>query len=340
MKFVDQAVIFIRSGDGGNGCMAFRREKYVPYGGPSGGDGGKGGDVIIEVDPRICTLIDLKYKPHYRAKRGENGLGSDKHGRSAPDLIIRVPTGTLIKDKDTGELIRDLKEAHETVVVAEGGRGGRGNARFSTSTNRAPRYAEDGIPGQERQLQLDLKLIGDVGLIGYPNVGKSTLLSRISAAHPKIAEYPFTTLTPQLGVVRVENYNSFVVADLPGLIEGAHQGAGLGDRFLKHIERTRLLVHLVDISENSDQDPITDIEAINHELGSFHPALIQKPQILVATKLDAQDRDKWKKIRAFARQNKKPLVGISSVTGEGLQELIHLIWKKLEIMKKAPDPKN
>jgi GTP-binding protein len=336
MKFVDQVEIYVHAGDGGNGCAAFRREKYVPFGGPSGGDGGNGGNIILQADPGIGTLIDLKYKPHYRAKRGEHGLGSDKHGKSALDLIIRVPVGTLVRDKETGELIVDLKEPGQKVAVAEGGRGGRGNARFATSTNRAPRHAEEGIPGRERWLKLDLKLIADVGLIGYPNVGKSTLLSRISAAHPKIADYPFTTLTPQLGVVRADDFQSFVVADLPGLIEGAHQGVGLGDRFLKHIERTRLLVHLVDISQGAEGDPATHIRAINNELESFHYSLMQKPQILVATKLDAWDKEKWKKINAYAKETQIPIVGISSVTGKGLKTLINLIWEELKQMKMVP----
>lgn len=333
MNFVDQVEIFVRSGDGGNGCMAFRREKYIAFGGPSGGDGGKGGNIVLQTDPRMTTLIDLRYRPHYRAKRGDNGTGSDKHGRSAPDLVIRVPAGTMVIDKETGELIKDLKKDSDTVVVAEGGRGGRGNARFATSTNRAPRYSEKGIPGLERYLRLNLKVLADVGLIGCPNAGKSTLLSRISAAHPKIADYPFTTLVPQLGVVQVEDFQSFVVADLPGLIEGAHQGAGLGDRFLKHIERTRLLVHLVDVSDLPDQDPVADIEAINRELEMFQPFLIEKQQILVATKLDARSEEKWEKIRSFAEKTQTPIVGISSVTGEGIKTLIRLIWEKLSSCK-------
>jgi GTP-binding protein len=336
MKFVDQAEIYVHAGDGGNGCVAFRREKYVPFGGPSGGNGGNGGNIILQADPGIGTLIDLKYKPQYRAKRGEHGLGSDKHGKSAPALIIRVPVGTLVRDKEAGEQIVDLKDPGQEVVIAEGGRGGRGNASFATSTNRAPRRAEEGAPGRERWLRLDLKLLADVGLIGYPNVGKSTLLSRISAAHPKIADYPFTTLTPQLGVVRAADFQNFVVADLPGLIEGAHQGVGLGDRFLKHIERTRLLVHLVDISQAAEGDPVDHIMAINNELESFHYSLMQKPQILVATKLDAWNEEKWKIINAYANKTKTPLVGISSVTGKGLKSLIHLIWEELKQLKTPP----
>ncbi|HOM72630.1 MAG TPA: GTPase ObgE, partial [Armatimonadota bacterium] len=273
MQFVDQVEIHVKAGDGGNGIVAFRREKYIPRGGPAGGDGGRGGDVIIQADEALNTLVDLRYKRNYKAERGGDGGSNNKTGRDGNSLVIRVPVGTIIRDKETGKVIADLVEHEQSAVVAEGGRGGHGNAHFATSTLQTPRFAENGDPGEELDLVLELKLLADVGLVGFPNVGKSTLISRMSAAKPKIADYPFTTLAPNLGVVRVNEFKSFVMADMPGLIEGAHLGAGLGHQFLRHIERTRLLVHILDVSGATGRDPLHDFDVINDELVSFNPAL-------------------------------------------------------------------
>src|SRR5437762_8362158 len=291
--FIDEATIRVKAGDGGNGCLAFRREKFVPRGGPSGGDGGKGGDVIMESSERHNTLVHFRFNPEYKAQRGRHGEGSNKTGREGEDVLLKVPVGTIVYDADSGEKVHDFSHADDRLVIARGGRGGRGNAQFKTSTHQAPREHEDGKPGEERTLRLELKLLADVGIVGYPNVGKSTLISRISAARPKIADYPFTTLEPNLGVVSIGDISdpkhySFVVADIPGLIEGAHEGAGLGMQFLRHIERTRMLVHVIDVSESSGRpDPVKDFEVIMDELKSFGAGLERKPMIVVASKIDA-----------------------------------------------------
>ncbi len=320
--FIDEATIFVKAGDGGNGCLAFRREKYVPRGGPSGGDGGKGGDVILQASERHNTLIHFRFNPEHRAERGRHGEGSNRTGRDGQNLVLRVPVGTLVYDAETNELLHDFSQPDESVVIARGGRGGRGNARFATPTHQAPRESEAGCPGEERRLRLELKLLADVGLVGFPNVGKSTLISRISAARPKIADYPFTTLEPNLGVVSLGEYDSFVVADIPGLIGGAHLGQGLGTRFLRHIERTRLLVHLIDVSEASERDPVDDFRVIAGELASFNPQLAEKPVLVVASKIDAaQHPERIEKLRAFCLDRDLPFFALSAITGEGLDQL-------------------
>jgi GTP-binding protein len=320
--FIDEARIWVKAGDGGNGCVAFRREKFVPRGGPSGGDGGRGGDVILESSERHNTLIHFRFNPEHKAQRGRHGEGSNRTGADGKDVILKVPVGTLIYDETTGELVRDFTEPDQSFVVARGGKGGKGNARFATATYQAPRDAEPGAPGDERRLRLELKLLADVGLVGYPNVGKSTLISRISAARPKIADYPFTTLEPNLGVVAVGEYDSFVVADIPGLIEGAHLGHGLGTQFLRHIERTRLLVHLVDVGEFNPRDPVDDYHVIQAELASFNPKLAEKPILVVASKIDAaQSPERIQKLEAFCQDRQLPFFCISAVTGEGLEKL-------------------
>ncbi|MBZ5721781.1 MAG: GTPase ObgE [Acidobacteriia bacterium] len=323
--FIDEATIRVKAGDGGNGCLAFRREKFVPRGGPSGGDGGKGGDVVMESSERHNTLVHFRFNPEYKAQRGRHGEGSNRTGREGEDVLLKVPVGTIVYDADTGEKIYDFSRPDERVVIARGGRGGRGNARFATSTHQAPREHEEGRPGEERSFRLELKLLADVGLVGYPNVGKSTLISRISAARPKIADYPFTTLQPNLGVVMVggpSEERSFVVADIPGLIEGAHQGAGLGTQFLRHIERTRLLVHLVDVSDASGRpDPAKDIAVIAGELESFGAGLEKKPVIMVASKIDVANKDKLAKLKRYCKKQGLELFPISAVTGKGIEEL-------------------
>jgi GTP-binding protein len=330
--FIDEAKIRVKAGDGGNGCMAFRREKFVPRGGPSGGDGGRGGDVVMESSQRHNTLIHFRYNPEHKAQRGEHGMGSNCTGQDGRSITLQVPVGTSLFDAETGELVHDFREPDESVVIARGGRGGRGNQHFATSTHQAPREHELGRAGEERVFRLELKLLADVGLVGYPNAGKSTLISRISAARPKIADYPFTTLEPNLGVVTVgeePEQQSFVVADVPGLIEGAHLGAGLGVQFLRHIERTRVLAHLVDVSDASGRtDPVEDFRVINNELASFTPPgneeehpLAEKPMIVVATKIDAANPAKLKKLAAHARRRKLEFHAISAVTGEGIDEL-------------------
>ena len=332
--FIDEATIRVKAGDGGNGCVAFRREKFVPRGGPSGGDGGKGGDVIMESSERHNTLVHFRFNPEYKAQRGRHGEGSNKTGREGEDVLLKVPVGTLVYDAESGEKVYDFSHADERIVVAHGGRGGRGNARFATSTHQAPREHEDGRPGEERTLRLELKLLADVGLVGYPNVGKSTLISRISAARPKIADYPFTTLQPNLGVVVVgqpPDDRSFVAADIPGLIEGAHEGAGLGTQFLRHIERTRLLVHLVDISDASGRpDPVQDVEVIMGELESFGAKLEQKPMIMVASKIDVANKDKLAKLKRHCKKQKLELFPISAVTGKGIDDLKYAMAEKVE----------
>jgi len=322
MQFLDEARILVKAGDGGNGCLAFRREKYVPRGGPSGGDGGRGGDVYLVASDQQNTLLQFSYNPEHRAERGRHGEGSNKTGADGHSIDIEVPVGTVVYDDLTGERLVDLAEPGQRYLVARGGRGGRGNARFATSTHQAPTEHEPGRAGDERRLRLELKLLADVGLVGFPNAGKSTLISRISAARPKIADYPFTTLEPNLGVVKLPDFRSFVVADIPGLIEGAHLGAGLGIQFLRHIERTRLLVHLVDVSEASGRDPVHDFQAIMTELASFSQELADKPMLVVASKLDAaQDETRIAALRDFAAQRDLPYYAISSVTGEGIEAL-------------------
>ncbi|HXX81085.1 MAG TPA: GTPase ObgE, partial [Thermodesulfovibrionales bacterium] len=291
MQFVDYVKIMVKAGDGGRGCVSFRREKYVPRGGPNGGDGGRGGHIILRADHELNTLLDLRYQRHYRAKRGQHGMGKDMHGRDGDDLIIPVPVGTVVKDEETGEILGDLDADEKEFIAAKGGKGGLGNAHFATPTRQAPTFAQPGQEGEEKTLIIELKLLADVGLIGLPNAGKSTLISVISAAKPKIADYPFTTLAPNLGVVKLENFRSFVIADIPGLIEGAHKGAGLGFQFLRHVERTSLLLHLIDISKMSSGDPVDNLTTINRELEFHSGTLMKKPQIVVATKLDVADQN-------------------------------------------------
>jgi GTP-binding protein len=332
--FIDEAKIRVKAGDGGNGCMAFRREKFVPRGGPSGGDGGHGGDVLMSSSLSHNTLVHFRFNPEWKAPRGIHGEGSNCSGASGEPITLEVPVGTLLYDDATGELIHDFAHPAETIVIARGGRGGRGNQHFATPTHQAPREHELGRPGEERAYRLELRLLADAGLVGYPNVGKSTLISRLSAARPKIANYPFTTLQPNLGVVQVGEFphtQSFTIADLPGLIEGAHLGHGLGIQFLKHIERTSVIVHLVDVSdasatEGTDRpDPVADFKTITAELASFDPALAAKPTILVAAKIDVANPDKLKKLTAFARRRKLPFYAISAVTGEGIDKLKYAI---------------
>jgi GTP-binding protein len=339
--FVDEVDIHVAAGDGGRGVLSFRREKFIPRGGPDGGDGGNGGSVYIVATPRKNTLIDFRYHPEFEAPRGEHGQGSNRTGQDGDDLTIEVPIGTLVfaRDPDASEhpddeqgfqLLADLTEEGQRVLVAKGGRGGRGNARFATSTNRAPRRTEPGEPGKERLLRLQLKLLADVGLVGFPNAGKSTLIARISAARPKIADYPFTTLTPNLGVVTLSDDRSFVVADVPGLIAGAHAGHGLGDRFLRHIERTLVLVHLVDVSGASGRDPVDDFEVILEELRLFDPKVAAKPQIVAANKIDAlDDPSRLERLDARVRQQRLPFYRISAVTGEGVGELLEGAWRQV-----------
>lgn len=329
--FIDESKIRIEGGAGGNGCVAFRREKFVPRGGPSGGDGGRGGSVYLESTEHLNTLLKFRYKREFSAERGRHGEGSNCHGRDGGDLIIQLPVGTVVFDDESGEKLWDFDAPHQKVVAAKGGRGGRGNARFATSTRQAPRKAEHGEAGEVRNLKLELKLLADVGLVGFPNVGKSTLISRLSSARPKIADYPFTTLEPHLGVVGLDAERSFVMADIPGLIAGAHEGRGLGIRFLKHVERTRLLIHMIDVAENSGRDPVEDYHVILRELESFSGAMAHKPMLLVASRVDAAgEGDRLKKLRKFCRKQNERLYEISAVTGEGLEDLKNAAWARLE----------
>ncbi len=337
MKFVDEVRILVKAGDGGNGCVSFRREKFIPRGGPDGGDGGKGGDVILQADSQLSTLLDLTYPQTFQAQKGSHGKGKDQTGKNGKDLIIRVPVGTLIRDGETGEILQDLLFNGQRFVAAQGGRGGRGNARFATPTQRTPRHAEKGEKGQQRLLQLELKLLADVGLIGYPNVGKSTLLAQISSARPKIADYPFTTLAPNLGVVMREEHRSFVVADIPGLIEGASKGAGLGLNFLRHVERTRLLLHLLDISEDPCKDPVKDFHTLNHELVSYHPSLQEKRQIVALNKIDLPwVRERIEEVKKRFKPMGYNLYPLSGKTGEGVEELMEIIFQTLEEISGEP----
>jgi GTP-binding protein len=339
--FVDEVDIHVAAGDGGRGCLAFRREKFVPRGGPSGGDGGHGGSVFIVASPHTNTLINFRFHPELTAERGEHGMGSNCTGHSGADLELAVPIGTLVYEK-SGEpgapyrLLADLAEEGQRVLVARGGHGGRGNARFASSTNRAPRRVEPGGEGEQKDLRLELKLLADVGLVGFPNAGKSTLISRISAARPKIAAYPFTTLTPNLGVVRLSDDRSFVVADVPGLIEGAHRGLGLGHQFLRHLERTKVLVHMVDVSGDSGRDPVQDLETVRHELQLFDQALAGKPQLVAANKIDAVDDDT--RVVVLARRAAElglPFFRVSAVTGVGLPELMEAMWSRLAAARQS-----
>ncbi|MGE0405410.1 MAG: GTPase ObgE [Candidatus Korobacteraceae bacterium] len=332
--FIDEARIRVKAGDGGNGIVAFRREAFVPRGGPSGGDGGKGGDVIMEASERHNTLVHFRFNPEHKAERGRHGEGSNRTGRQGEDVVLKVPVGTILYDEVTGEKVHDFSRSDERFVIARGGRGGRGNARFATATHQAPRESEPGRPGEERMLRLELKLLADVGLVGYPNAGKSTLISRISAAKPKIADYPFTTLEPNLGVVIVgeePDAISFVAADIPGLIEGASHGAGLGVQFLRHIERTRLLVHLVDVSDASGRpDPTKDFEVVQGELEQFGAGLEEKLQIVVASKIDSANPEKLAKLKRYSKKHKLEFHAISAVTGEGVEELKWAMANKVE----------
>jgi GTP-binding protein len=330
---IDNVKISIKSGNGGNGCVSFRREKFVPKGGPNGGDGGKGGDVIFQADNALSTLIDLRYKKIYKAENGKHGSGGDKTGKNGEDIIVRVPCGSILKDAYTGETIADLVNDGQTFIAAKGGKGGRGNAHFATPTNQTPRNAEPGVPGIEKDINIELKLIADVGLVGLPNAGKSTLISKISAAKPKIADYPFTTLQPNLGIVRYKEFYSFVVADIPGLIEGAHLGKGLGLQFLKHIERTKVLVFLLDATLIPyKEDKKEDYKVLTKELKLFNKELLEKPQIICFTKIDAltdEQKTELKKIKFSSSKKKIPVMQISSVSGENIQMLIDEVWFKI-----------
>ncbi|MCY8204109.1 GTPase ObgE [Bacillus sp. N12A5] len=334
--FVDQVKVYVKGGDGGNGMVAFRREKYVPKGGPAGGDGGKGGDVVFEVDEGLRTLMDFRYKKHFKATRGEHGMSKNQHGRNADDMVIKVPPGTVVTDDDTKQVIADLTEHGQQAVIARGGRGGRGNTRFATPANPAPQLSENGEPGKERYVVLELKVLADVGLVGFPSVGKSTLLSVVSSAKPKIADYHFTTLVPNLGMVETDDGRSFVMADLPGLIEGAHQGVGLGHQFLRHIERTRVIVHVIDMSGLEGRDPYEDYVTINQELSEYNLRLTERPQIIVANKMDMPQAAE--NLEAFKEKltDDYPVFPISAVTREGLRELLFEVANQLENTPEFP----
>ena len=335
--FVDEIDVFVKGGDGGAGCVSFRREKFVPRGGPDGGDGGDGGSIVLEADHSITTLLDFHYQRHYTAERGQHGKGANKHGASGDDTVLRVPLGTVVSDRDTGERLADLTARGERALVARGARGGRGNARFVSSTNRAPRRADLGRAGEERWIHLELKLLADVGVVGFPNAGKSTLVSRLSAAKPKIADYPFTTLQPSLGIVRVDDHRSFVIADLPGLIEGAAEGKGLGHRFLRHTERTRVLVHMVDLDPGSGRDPVDDWRAIQGELAAYSKELAAHPQIVAGSKAELPGTDDRRRaLERLCGAEGLPFHAISSVTGLGLDALVHDIARILASPTWAP----
>jgi GTP-binding protein len=322
LLFIDEVTISVKAGDGGNGCLAFRREKFVPRGGPSGGDGGRGGDVVMVASQHYNTLLHFRFNPEHKAERGRHGEGSDRTGRDGASIDVATPVGTVVYDAETSELLHDFTTPGDRFIVARGGRGGKGNARIATSTHQTPTEHEAGKPGEEKRLRLELKLLADVGLVGFPNAGKSTLISRISAARPKIADYPFTTLVPNLGVVSADGDRTFVVADIPGLIEGAHEGHGLGVQFLRHIERTSLLAHLVDVSDATGRDPVHDFEVVMTELASFSGDLARKPMILIATKLDAaQDPERVASLEKLAHDRGLPFFKISSVTGEGIDAM-------------------
>ncbi|OQM45727.1 GTPase ObgE [Anoxybacillus sp. UARK-01] len=334
--FVDQVKIYVKGGDGGNGMVAFRREKYVPKGGPAGGDGGKGGDVVFVVDEGLRTLMDFRYQRHFKAAKGENGMSKGQHGKNAEDLVVKVPPGTVVMEAETKQALADLTEHGQRFVVAKGGRGGRGNMRFATPANPAPEIAENGEPGEERDVILELKLLADVGLVGFPSVGKSTLLSVVSAAKPKIADYHFTTLVPNLGVVETDDGRSFVMADLPGLIEGAHQGVGLGHQFLRHIERTRVIVHVIDMAAIEGRDPYEDYVIINEELKQYNLRLTERPQIIVANKMDMPNAEE--NLQAFKEKlpEEVPIFPISAITRQGLRDLLFAIADLLETTPEFP----
>ncbi|MGQ9467126.1 MAG: GTPase ObgE [Anaerolineae bacterium] len=334
--FVDEATIYVKGGDGGNGCVAFRREKYVPFGGPAGGDGGKGGDVILYVDSSLNTLYRFTRQRHFRAARGQHGRGKNQHGANGADLRVPVPPGTVVRDAETGRVLADLTEPGQEVVVARGGRGGRGNARFATPSHQAPRIAENGEPGEERTIHLELKLLADVGLVGKPNAGKSTLLAAVTAARPKIAPYPFTTLQPHLGVVVLDAGTDFVMADLPGLIEGASQGRGLGHEFLRHVERTRLLIHLLD---GTAEDPLGDFAAINAELAAFGHGLDRKPQLVAFNKMDMPEaQERWPQVRDALRAQSYEVFPISGLTRQGVRDLLWAAARRLAELPRLPEP--
>jgi GTP-binding protein len=334
VQFIDEAEVLAKAGDGGAGAVAFRREKFVPRGGPAGGDGGNGGDIVLETDERLTTLLDFRFKREYRAKNGEPGRGRDQNGHAAPELLLKVPPGTLVRDAATGEVLADLRDNGRRWVLAKGGRGGLGNMNFATPTLQAPRFAQPGTEGEEKRVRLELRLLADVGLVGFPNAGKSTLVSRLSRARPKIADYPFTTLQPHLGVVQYKNGRSFVLSDLPGLIEGAHRGAGLGHRFLKHMARCRAIIHLVDASQ--DRDLVEDFDAINRELELFDPALGRKPQVVAANKIDIPDaRERADELRRKLKRRKLEVHLVSGATGEGLEMLLDATVRALDA---APMP--
>ncbi|MCM3360728.1 MULTISPECIES: GTPase ObgE [Bacillaceae] len=334
--FVDQVKIYVKGGDGGNGMVAFRREKFVPKGGPAGGDGGKGANVVFEVEEGLRTLMDFRYQRHFKAPRGEHGMSKNQHGRNSKDMIVKVPPGTIVSDANTKEVIADLTEHGQQAIIARGGRGGRGNSRFASPSNPAPELSENGEPGQERDIILELKVLADVGLVGFPSVGKSTLLSVVSAAKPKIADYHFTTIAPNLGMVETEDNRSFVMADLPGLIEGAHSGVGLGHQFLRHIERTRVIVHVIDMAATEGRDPYEDYVTINNELQEYNMRLLERPQIIVANKMDMPDAEE--NLQAFREklQDDYPIFPISAITRSGLRELLFAIADKLENTSEFP----
>ncbi len=326
--FIDYAEIELASGKGGDGAVTFRREKYVPKGGPSGGNGGKGGDIIIEAHHNLSTLLDFKYKRHYKAEKGDNGASALKDGKNGEDIIIKVPVGTIIKDSETGKIIFDLDEDNKRVIIAKGGKGGKGNSNFATPTNQTPRFAEPGKPGEEKRIILELKLIADVGLVGFPNAGKSTLISTISSAKPKIADYPFTTLEPNLGIVKYKDYQSFTVADIPGIIEGAHEGKGLGHKFLRHIERTKILLFMIDVTSDNFQ---RDFNILYNELKSYSPKLAEKKKIISLTKIDLLEEDQLKKISKKKIKNAdSPILLFSSATKQGIPELLDYLWKSIK----------
>lgn len=338
--FIDRAKISVKAGDGGNGMSSFRREKYVPKGGPNGGDGGRGGDVVLVVDENLNTLIDFRYKRKFKADSGDKGQTCNMHGRQAEILYVKVPPGTLVKDEETGQVLGDLTEAGQQLVVAKGGRGGRGNARFVTSVHRAPTFAENGEPGEERTLQLELKVLADVGLVGYPSVGKSSLLATVSAAKPEIAAYHFTTITPVLGVVSLREGQSFVLADIPGLIEGAHEGKGLGHDFLRHIERTKVIIHVLDVSGMEGRDPIEDYHKINDELKLYNPRLAARPQIVAANKMDLPEaQQNYAKVAEYMAKEGREIYPVSAATGDGLPQLMERAARLLaEYKEEPPEP--
>jgi GTP-binding protein len=339
MQFIDYVTIITKSGNGGRGCLSFKREKYIPFGGPNGGDGGKGGDVIFMVDTQLNTLLDYKYNRIYNAKNGGHGMGKDRHGANGEDLYIYVPAGTIIKNIETGEVLADLASENDRYIAAIGGRGGKGNAHFKSSTHRTPRFCQPGEPGVELNLVLELKLVADVGLIGLPNAGKSTLIAAVSQARPKIADYPFTTLVPNLGVVKTPDYTSFVIADIPGIIEGAHHGAGLGLRFLRHAERTKILLHLVDVSGMNELSPVTAFETVHNELNNYSAELAQKEFTIIATKMDAvDDIQRISTLREYAQSKDIPFYQISSATGQGIPELLTYLAKRIKELRNTKLP--